>query len=100
MSNRKYTIEFKEEAVKLITEQGYSHSETARRLGIPHANLSRWVKALEKDKGIKKTTVKDAGGLRREDTEELELLRKEVKKLKLEREILKKAAAFFANELN
>lgn len=99
-AKKKYTLEFKQEAVKLIAEQGYSQAEASRRLGIPHANLTRWIKELAKDTRNSKSNGKEKKSLSAEYYEEMEMLRKEVKKLKLEREILKKAAAFFANELN
>ena len=92
-SRRKFTKEFKEEAVKLITEQGYQISEAARNLGI-HANLlSRWKKEIEggSEEGFSPGSAKLMQA-------ELNRLRKENKRLKMEREILKKAAAFFAKE--
>ena len=89
-----YSKQFKIDAVKLVKEQGYKVSEAARNLGIHHSSLRRWKKQLESDgnqafpgKGHM-TTEKD----------ELYRLRKENKRLRMEREILKKAAAFFANE--
>ena len=90
---RKYSREFKEEAVKLVTEQGYQVSEAARNLGI-HANmLSRWKREVEDG-------VEGGGGMGKlnDVQSELRRLRKENKRLKMEREILKKAAAFFAKE--
>lgn len=90
---KKYTQEFKEAAVKLITEQGYKISEAARNLGVDGNMLGRWKRELEgggKDvSGLRGGTVMHA---------ELNRLRKENKRLKMEREILKKAAAFFAKE--
>lgn len=99
-TKKRYTLEYKQAAVKLITEQGYSQSEASRGLGIPHANLTRWVKEL--GNGVNQTSVKlkVKEVVSAEHHQELEMLRKEVKRLKLEREILKKAAAFFANESN
>lgn len=89
---RRYTQEFKHEAVKLVTEQGYTQSEASERLGINGQNLSRWIGELTlKTKEPKKLTKLSA-------EQELLQLRKENKRLKMEREILKKAAAFFANE--
>lgn len=89
----RYTQEFKEEAVKLITDQGYKISEAARNLGIDSNMLGRWKRELEDGgKGVSDSqggTVMQA---------ELNRLRKENKRLKMEREILKKAAAFFAKE--
>lgn len=91
----KHTQEFKNEAVKLVTEQGYSQAETSRRLGVSAKNLSRWVKEAEKTNSKMPTAKK----LAKAEQEELLQLRKEVKRLRMEREILKKAA-FFANESN
>ncbi len=89
----KYTQEFKEEAVKLITEQGYKIAEAARNLGIDANMLGRWKREIE-------GAGKDVSGLRGGAImqSELNLLRKENKRLKMEREILKKAAVFFAKE--
>jgi len=89
MSNRKYTSEFKAEAVKLVTNEGYSRAEAGRSLGVSDKNISRWL--LELNKLKKSPKIPTA-------SEELINLRKENKRLKLEREILKKAAAFFASE--
>ena len=89
--SRKYTEEFKSEAVKLITEGGYSQAEVSRNLGVSDSNIHRWV---SEHLSIKPKKDKDA--ICKE--EELKRLRKEVAQLKMEREILKKAAAFFANE--
>lgn len=90
---RRYTREFKLEAIKLVTKQGYTQSEAAKSLGISSKNLSRWIQ--ESEKITSKTKSKATA-----EQEELQQLRKEVKRLKQEREILKKAAAFFANESN
>ncbi len=89
----KYTEEFKEEAVKLITEQGYKIAEASRNLGIDANMLGRWKREIEGG-------GKDVSGLRGGSVMRVELnrLRKENKRLKMEREILKKAAAFFAKE--
>ena len=90
---RKFTKEFKEEAVKLVVEEGYQISEASRNLGI-HANLlGRWKREYEDgDRGG--SDSESSVGMRAE----LNRLRKENKRLKMEREILKKAAAFFAKE--
>lgn len=90
---RKFSQEFKEEAVKLITEQGYSIAEAARNLGINANQLGRWKKEIENPAG----EIADVGSLSSMQAE-LKRLRKENKQLKQEREILKKAAAFFAKE--
>ena len=90
---RKYTEEFKEEAVKLILEQGYPISEAARNLGVHPNLLGKWKREYEDG-------AKDGSGTGDVVTMKAELnrLRKENKRLKLEREILKKAATFFAKE--
>ena len=89
-----YSKQFKVDAVKLVTEQGYKVSEAARNLGIHHSSLRRWKNELETNSS---QTFPGKGHMRPEK-EELHRLRKEVKKLQMEREILKKAAAFFAKE--
>ncbi len=89
---RMYTDEFKREAVKLVTEQRYSLSEAARNLGV-HANLLRTWK--------QKISAEDEqyeAGLTEDERMELASLRAENKRLRMERDILKKATAFFANE--
>ena len=87
---RTYTAEFKREAVKLVTEQGYKISEAARNLGV-HENLLRvWKQKLAAGNGNEPLT--------QDERMELARLREENKRLRMEREILKKAAAFFANE--
>lgn len=89
---RKYTQEFKDSAVKLITEQGYQLSEASRNLGVNVSILRRWRNSANPTEKGKSTQVK-------EDLQsELVRLRKENHRLKLEREILKKAAVFFATE--
>ena len=93
-ARKKFTQEFKDDAVSLVVDQGYSCAEVARRLGIPDNNVSRWVR-LHRER----TENKSGDGFSREQLEaELKRLRKENKRLEMERDILKKAAAFFANE--
>jgi transposase len=86
---KRYTLEFKEEAVKLVTEQGYSQAAASRSLGVNMKNLSRWLAQRKQAASPPRLTAEQA---------ELQVLRGENKRLKLEREILKKAAAFFASE--
>ncbi len=90
----KFTKEFKAEAVKLVTKQGYKQSEAAQNLGIDAKNLSRWIQESLSEKPASKSV----NALTLTEQEELHQLRKEVKRLRMEREILKKAATFFANE--
>ena len=89
-----YSKQFKIDAVKLVTEQGYNVSEAARNLGIHHTSLRHWKKQFETDGN---QSFPGKGNLNSEK-EELYRLRKENKRLRMEREILKKATAFFANE--
>jgi transposase len=91
---RTYTREFKVEAVKLITEKGYSVAEAARSLGL-HENLIRSWKQAFQDQGIQ--AFPGQGNLSPFE-EENRRLRAENKRLLAERDILKKAAAFFARE--
>ena len=91
-----YSKEFKIDAVKLITEQGYKVSEAARNLGIHHSSLRRWKEELETNSD----QAFPGKGHMSPEKEELHRLRKENKRLRMEREILKKATAFFANESN
>jgi len=92
----KYTIQFKQDAAKLVNEKGYTHKQAAENLGISLTALGRWVRA-EKEPTIASTTKKKVFNLT--DQDELSCLRKEVEQLRMEREILKKAAVFFAKEL-
>jgi transposase len=91
--SRKYTIEFKQEAIKLVTDHGYSQAETGRRLGISEKNINRWVLGSKEIIPLKPEKLTS-------EQEELKQLRKENDRLRMEKEILKKAAAFFANEKN
>ncbi len=87
---RDFTDTFKNDAVKLVTEQGYSATEVGRRLGINQSNVSRWVREYRRQ--LESPT--NASDLEAENRR----LRTENKRLLMERDILKKAAAFFANE--
>jgi transposase len=90
-----YTPEFKNDAIKLVTEQGYTCTEAGRRLGVNHSNISRWVREQKQEKqGLAENGISP-----RELEAQIRQLKKENKRLLMEREILKKAAAFFANEL-
>jgi transposase len=88
------TKAFKLDAVKLVTEQGYKRSEAARNLGIDHDILGRWVREYQDEE---QEAFRGQGKLTSEG-EELRRLREENRRLKLERDILKKATAFFAKE--
>jgi len=91
-TRQKYTREFKQDAVRLVTEQGYKQTEAARNLGIDRGMLGRWVKEFQADES---EAFRGNGKLTSEG-EELRRLREENRRLKMERDILKKATAFFA----
>ena len=92
MSRRKYSREFKVSAAKLVSEQGYTVPEAAKSLGVDPNSIRGWVKQFTSTDGV--GAVSTEGSLRAE----LQRLRKENKRLLMEREILKKATAFFAKE--
>ena len=91
MERRKFTREFKISAVQLVNEQGYSIPEAAKSLGIDQGSLRYWISKFSGADGL------GAGG-EGAIKAELRRLRKENARLLMEREILKKAAAFFAKE--
>lgn len=91
MSRRKYTREFKVSAVKLVNEQGYSVPEAAKSLGVDPACVRGWVTKFSSEPGL---SPSGDGAM----AVELRRLRKENARLVIEREILKKAAQFFAKE--
>ena len=91
----RYAREFRQEAVKLVTEEKLSLPETARRLSLAPSTLNYWVKAYKAGK------LREIGKMQKPLTElEMELARtkKELAEVKMERDILKKAAAYFARE--
>lgn len=92
---KRYTKEFKEGAVRLVTEQGRKKSDVAKSLGIAEVSLSRWIKAFQAEG----TDGFRGNGNRSELEKENFELRKKIKELEQEREILKKAAAYFAKSL-
>ena len=92
VKQKRYAPEFRQSAVSLVREQGYSHAEAANRLGIPVQTLKSW---------LKKAKVNSSDFLPPEaksQAEEFKRLRKENQRLQMENEILKKAAAYFARE--
>ena len=89
---RKYADEFKAEAVKLVTDEGYSVAETARNLGVQVNLLRNWKQKLSAESEVQELTE--------DQRMELARLKAENKRLRMERDILKKATAFFANEKN
>jgi len=90
---RSFSDEFKAETVRLIKASGKNIATVARELDLTETSVRRWVEQAEVDAGGGVT-----GPLTTEEREELGRLRRDVKTLRMEREILKKAAAFFAKE--
>ena len=87
-------VEFKREAVRLVTVYGYGGAEAARNLGINATMLGRWKREHE----ARENGAFPGKGRLPSDQEELHRLREENKRLRMEREMLTKAAAFFAHE--
>ena len=95
MAKQTYSLDFKVSAARLVTEQGRSISDAASSLGIPAWSLSRWVRTAKQE-------GQDAfrgNGNRSAQEQEIADLRRRVKQLEEEKEILKKAAAYFATHL-
>lgn len=92
----KFSLEFKQDAVKLVLEKGYGQQQAASHLGISESALGRWVRSERKSANA--VSAPQRTRLNLKDADELIRLRKENERLRMEREILKKAAAFFAKE--
>lgn len=86
-----YSQEFKDDAVLLVLDHGYGVSKAAEAVGVRENMLYRWKKQYEERQQSQELSP--------DEKKELLKLRKEVKRLRMEREILKKASAFFAKEL-
>ena len=92
MSNRRYTPEFKDEAVRQVVDRGYRVAEVAERLGVSTNSLHKWVKAVKPTKSDAQTAeLNDA-------KKEILKLRAELRRVQEERDILKKAARYFASQ--
>ncbi len=90
-SHKSYPQSFKDEAVLMVLEQGYSVADAAKSLGLATSLLYKWKEKYEtQQKGI---------ALEESERDELKRLRRENKALRMEKEILKKASAFFAKEM-
>ena len=90
MSNQRFSPEFKDEAVRQIVDRGYSVAQVSERLGVSAHSLYKWVKAVKPDK-----TDEQASALIEARSEVLKL-RAQLKRTEEERDILKKAARYFA----
>ena len=94
MERRKFTREFKLEAVRLARERGVAVAQAARDLDVHENVLRKWVRELSADP----VQAFPGNGQMKPEQLEIERLRREVAKLKAERDILKKAAAYFARD--
>jgi transposase len=90
MSNQRFTPEFKDEAVRQVVERGYSVAEVADRVGVSAHSLYKWVKAVRPDRSEQRDQELV------EAKSEILKLRAELRRTQEERDILKKAAAYFA----
>ena len=93
-TRRQYSKEFKLDAISLVVDQGYSRREAASSLDINTQMLGRWVKEHRAEDG----QAFRGNGKQTPEQEELRKLKAQVKRLEMERDILKKATAFFAAE--
>jgi len=94
-TNGRYSKDFRNEAVKMVTEGGLSAYEASRQISLPKSTLENWVRAQKSGK------LDDVGGQQRPLTEveqELARVKRELTRVKQERDVLKKAAAYFAME--
>jgi transposase len=90
MSNKRYPEEFKIEAVRQIVERGHPVAEVSSRLGVSQHSLYQWIKQQQTPPGQRQEQLSQ--------TEELRRLKAELKRVTEERDILKKAAAYFAKQ--
>ena len=90
MSSKRYTEEFKVEAIKQVTERGYPVAEVAGRLGVSQHSLYQWRKSYGQPVEARQEQQNQSAEIRR--------LKAELKRVSEERDILKKAAAYFAKE--
>jgi transposase len=92
-ARRSFTEEFKAGAVRLVLEEGKSVGAAARDLDLTESSLRNWVEQARADRGTGKP-----GALTSDERAELGRLRKDVRELRMERDVLKKATAFFAKD--
>ena len=90
MMSQRFTEEFKKQAVKQVTDQGYSVASVSERLGVTSSSLYNWIKAYGPDSEEHKQS--------QEQSDRIKQLEKELKRVTMERDILKEATVFFAGE--
>ena len=91
MGKERYSEQFKRDAVRLVTEEGYSMNGAAAAVGVAYSTLNKWVHQLDNE--VEKPDKRYASV-----DDEVAELRAEVRRLRMEREILKKAAVYFAKD--
>jgi transposase len=92
MNSQRFTPEFKDEAVRQVIERGYSVADVSKRIGVSAHSLYKWVKAVAPDKVEQRTNELV------EAKSEILKLRAQLQRTQEERDILKKAAAYFARD--
>jgi len=90
--SKRYSQEFKLEAARLVVEHGYTFKEAAKRLGVTDWSIRQWVQKFRQSGQL------SSAGTAQPQADEMRRLRQETKRLQLENDILKKAAAYFARE--
>ena len=93
MTTKHYSKEFRLQAARLVVEQGYSYTEVAQRLGPSAWSVRAWVTKYRKTGELPANGTAEATG------DQMKQLRKENSRLRMENDILKKAAAYFAREV-
>ena len=93
-TRKKYPKEFKLDSISLVLDQGYTRNEAARSLGINHTMLGRWIKEQQTNDG---QAFRGNGKLTPEQ-DEIRKLKTQVRRLEMEKDILKKATVFFAKQ--
>lgn len=93
-SRKRFSPEFKVESALLVLDQGYSVREAAEAMGVGFSTMGKWVQKLRAERAGKVTTGKPIT----EDQREIAALKKQIKQLELEKEILKKASALLMSD--
>ena len=96
MPQKRYTEEFKIEAVKQVTENGYTVKSVCERLGVSDYSLYTWIKKYDTNVNFQRTPAKHSSGS--DESARIKALEKELKRVTMERDILKEAAVYFAGE--
>jgi len=91
-SNKRYDKQFRLEAAKLVVDHGYSYKQAAQRLGITDWSLRHWVKKLRESGDLPPAELTEPAA------DLMKAMREENRKLRMENDILKKAAAYFAKD--